>query len=310
MGLNTTAFNIDELITSYADNQISDPDTKKQIEELLSKDPKLNAKYESEVLTKNLLKSRIPEAELPHATYNKVMLSIDELIAVSKKNYTAAQHSRTVTDSAAEHEYPSFWQTLKQAFTEKFIGVPRYAFAIVVFLIIGGLFVFSGSKKVKNPYILAGSESSIMIQALNSFHKVMKGDVKPQLTSSNAAEIEKYVMEKAHFNPYVPQIDNFSLAGVVCNEYHGQQLAHLVYKDTDGRVIYILQVPVSAVQKKDLELPEDVHNEITRAKYYMCDEVDEEDCTMTLWYKENKICASMTTMPKQQMYATFTRFNK
>ena len=305
MGLNTTAFNIDELITSYADNQISDPETKKQIEELLSKDSKLNAKYRSEVLTKNLLKSRIPEAELPQATYNKVMVSIDGLIADSKKNY-AQQHRAAVI----EPEYPSFWQTLKQAFTEKFIGVPRYAFAVVIFLVIGGLFVFSSSKKVKNPYILAGSESSIMIQALNSFHKVMNGDVKPQLTSSNAAEIEKYVMDKAHFDPYVPQIDNFSLAGVVCNEYHGQQLAHLVYKDPEGRMIYILQVPVTALQKKDLELPDDVHNEITRAKYYMCDEVDEEDCTMTLWYKENNICASMTTMPKQQMYSTFTRFNK
>ena len=305
MGLNTTAFNIDELITSYADNQISDPETKKQIEELLSQDSKLNAKYRSEVLTKNLLKSRIPEAELPQATYNKVMVSIDGLIADSKKNY-AQQHRAAVI----EPEYPSFWQTLKQAFTEKFIGVPRYAFAVVIFLVIGGLFVFSSSKKVKNPYILAGSESSIMIQALNSFHKVMNGDVKPQLTSSNAAEIEKYVMDKAHFDPYVPQIDNFSLAGVVCNEYHGQQLAHLVYKDPEGRMIYILQVPVTALQKKDLELPDDVHNEITRAKYYMCDEVDEEDCTMTLWYKENNICASMTTMPKQQMYTTFTRFNK
>lgn len=264
MGLNTTAFNIDELITSYADNQISDPETKKQIEELLSKDSKLNAKYRSEVLTKNLLKSRIPEAELPQATYNKVMVSIDGLIADSKKNY-AQQHRAAVI----EPEYPSFWQTLKQAFTEKFIGVPRYAFAVVIFLVIGGLFVFSSSKKVKNPYILAGSESSIMIQALNSFHKVMNGDVKPQLTSSNAAEIEKYVMDKAHFDPYVPQIDNFSLAGVVCNEYHGQQLAHLVYKDPEGRMIYILQVPVTALQKKDLELPDDVHNEITRAKLYV-----------------------------------------
>ena len=103
-----------------------------------------------------------------------------------QKNY-AQQHRAAVI----EPEYPSFWQTLKQAFTEKFIGVPRYAFAVVIFLVIGGLFVFSSSKKVKNPYILAGSESSIMIQALNSFHKVMNGDVKPQLTSSNAAEKRK-----------------------------------------------------------------------------------------------------------------------
>ena len=34
MGLNTTTFNIDELISSYADNQITDPETKKQIEDL------------------------------------------------------------------------------------------------------------------------------------------------------------------------------------------------------------------------------------------------------------------------------------
>lgn len=99
--------------------------------------------------------------------------------------------------------------------------------------------VFSGGKKTRNPYILTGKESSIMIQALNSFHKVVKGEVKPQLTSSNAAEIEKFVMEKAHFDPYVPEIENYKLAGVVCNEYHGQELAHIIYQDNDGQMIYI-----------------------------------------------------------------------
>lgn len=305
MGLNTTTFNIDELITSYADNQITDPETKKQIEDLLEKDQKLYAKYRSEVLTRDLLRNRLPEAELPAATYSKVILSIDNLVAESKKKYSAAGNLQT-----AAAEYPSFWQSIKQAFTEKFIGVPRYAFAVLAFVIIGGLVVFSGGKKTRNPYILTGKESSIMIQALNSFHKVVKGEVKPQLTSSNAAEIEKFVMEKAHFDPYVPEIENYKLAGVVCNEYHGQELAHIIYQDNDGQMIYIFQVPITAMLKKNLDLPEDVHNEITKAKYYMCDEVDENDCTMTLWYKDNNVCASMTTMPKQEMYTTFTRFNK
>lgn len=305
MGLNTTTFNIDELITSYADNQITDPETKKQIEDLLEKDQKLYAKYRSEVLTRDLLRNRLPEADLPAATYNKVILSIDNLVAESKKKYSAAGNLQT-----AAAEYPSFWQSIKQAFTEKFIGVPRYAFAVLAFVIIGGLVVFSGGKKTRNPYILTGKESSIMIQALNSFHKVVKGEVKPQLTSSNAAEIEKFVMEKAHFDPYVPEIENYKLAGVVCNEYHGQELAHIIYQDNDGQMIYIFQVPITAMIKKNLDLPEDVHNEITKAKYYMCDEVDENDCTMTLWYKDNNVCASMTTMPKQEMYTTFTRFNK
>lgn len=308
MGLNTTTFNIDELISSYADNQITDPELKKQIEDLLSKDQKLNAKYKAEVLTKDLLRTRLPEVELPSATYQKVMLSIDNMIAESKKKYNTSSAGGNLAE--AEIEYPSFWESLKQAFTEKFIGVPRYAFAILAFVIIGGLVVFSGGKKTRNPYILTGTESSIMVQAVNSFHKVLKGDVKPQLTSSNAAEVEKYVMEKAHFDPYVPVIENYQIAGVVCNDYKGQELAHIIYKNNDGSMIYILQVPITAMQKKNLDLPDDVQNEIKKAQYYMCDEVDENDCTMTLWYKENNVCASMTTMPKQEMYSTFTSFNK
>ncbi len=117
-------------------------------------------------------------------------------------------------------------------------------------------------------------------------------------------------LEKAHFDPYVPEIENYQLSGVVCNEYHGQQLAHLLYTDSKGQLIYILQVPVSVIQKRDMDLPEDVQKEIVKAKYYMCDEVDDNDCTMTLWYKENNVCASMTTMPKKEMVAAFTRFNK
>lgn len=311
MGLNTTTFNIDELITSYADNQISDTETKQQIEDLLSKDQKLNAKYQSEVLTKNLLRTRFPEAELPAATYEKVIASIDSIIAGTQKKINAASQAEALLITHSEAEYPTFWQTLKETFTEKFIGVPRYAFAVLAFVIIGGLVVFSGgAKKTKNPYILSGTESSIMVQAVNSFHKIISGDVKPQLSSSNAAEVEKYVMEKAHFDPYVPVIENYQISGVVCNEYRGQQLAHIIYKDRDGRLIYILQIPITAMNKKSLDLPDDVQNEITKAKYYMCDEVDENDCTMTLWFKENNVCASMTTMPKKEMYAAFSSFNK
>ncbi len=305
MGLNTTTFNIDELITSYIDNQISDSETKKQIEELLANNQKLNAKYCSEILTRNSYRTRFPEVELPQETYQRVISSIDSIIAgAQKKNTTSGSLANT------QNDFPSFWQSLKEAFTEKFIGVPRYAFAIIAFVIIGGLVVFSGGKKTKNPYILAGTESSIMVQAVKSFNKVLKGDVKPHLSSSNAAEIEKYVMEKAHFQPYVPEIENYQLSGVVCNEYHGHQLAHLLYTDANGQLIYILQVPKTALQKSDMELHEDVHKEIIKAKYYMCDEVDDNDCTMTLWFKENNLCASMTTMPKQEMVAAFIRFNK
>ncbi len=311
MDLNTTTFNIDELITSFADNQISDTQTKHQIEDLLNKDQKLNAKYQSEVLTKNLLRARFPEAELPAATYEKVIALIDSIIAGTQKKNNAATEVTASQVTHTETQYPTFWQSIKETFTEKIIGVPRYAFAVIGLVIIGGLVVFTGStRKTMNPYILSGNQSSVMVQAVNSFHKFINGDIKPQLSSGNAAEVEKYVMEKAHFDPYVPEIDNYQIAGVVCNEYQGQELAHIIYKDNDGRLIYIFQVPLTAINKKSLNLPDDVQKEIIKAKFYMCDEVDETDCTMMLWYKDNNVCASMTTMPKQEMFATFTRFNK
>lgn len=302
MGQDITTFNIDELISSYIDNQITDPELKAQIEEKLASDQKLGAKYKSELLTKNLLRSRLPEAELPAETYSKVMSSIDSLMASAK---VTAKQPEIIT----VHEYPSFWQSLKETISAPFLGLPRYAYAsAAIILIIGAVFLFNPKKEL-NPYITSGTDKSIMVQAVKSFGKILNGEVKPQLTSGNEAEVEKFVMEKSNFDPYVPNVDEYKLTGVICNEYNGQKLAHLIYKKDDD-VFYIYQAPITCVTKKALDLPEDVHNEIVKTQYFMCDAVDDNDCTMTLWIKDNVLCASMTQMPKQKMQATFTSFYK
>ena len=302
MGQNTTTFNVDELITAYIDNQISDVQLKKQIEEMLSKDEKLNAKYKAELLTKNLLSSRLTEVAVPEAAYTKLNASINNLIL---QQGTGGSYQK------APAEYPSFWATVKQALTPRMFGLPRYAYALVLVLILGAFFVISNSgDKTVNPHILAGTEKSVMVQAVNSFHKILSGDVKPQLATSNAAEIEKYVKENSHFDAFVPKIDNYELKGVVCNEYNGQKLAHIIYENSDDEVIYIYQTTVAAVHKKELELPDDVQNEIIKTKFYMCDGVDDNNCTMTLWFKGSLICVSMTTLPKTEMHSTFAGFNK
>jgi hypothetical protein len=303
MGQDITTFNIDELISSYIDNQISDPELRSQIENKLSTDEKLKAKYKSELLTKNLMCQKFPEAELPTETYRKVMSSIDSLVANqnAKQIYTNQQ--------AVTAAYPSFWQSLKETITAPLMGIPRYGYGMAaIFIIIGALFIFNGKKEL-NPYITSGTDKSIMVQAVNSFHKILDGEILPQLKTSNAAEVEKFVKEKSNFCPYLPSIDNYVLTGVLCNEYNGQKLAHVIYSN-GNEILYIYQTPLTSVVKKDLDLPQDVHNEIQKMQYFMCDAVDDKDCTMTLWIKDNIVCASMTTMPKQKMQATFTNFYK
>jgi hypothetical protein len=302
MGQANTTFNIDELVSSYIDNQITDHELKKQIEDKLTSDRKLNAKYKSELLTKSILQSKLQSAELPGMTYNRVMASIDDIIA------NAAQNKQTRKQTSIQ--YPSFWQSLWQTISTPFLGVPKYAYGMaLVFLVIGAIIIFTGKKDL-NPYITSGTEKSIMVQAVNSFNKIIDGEVKPQLTSSNAAEVEQFVKDKSNFNAYIPIIENFVLKGVVCNEYKGQKLAHIIYQNGD-EIFYIYQTPVTSVIRKDLDLPDAVHSEIDKSKYYMCDGVAESgDCTMTLWIKDNVVCASMCNVPKKEMYATFTSFYK
>ena len=189
--------------------------------------------------------------------------------------------------------------------------VPRYAFAVVLLIIAASAFYYLNSKSsnIKNPHVLAGTEKSIMVQAVNSFHKILDGDFTLQYKSSNAAEVEKFVRDNAFFNVFVPKIDNYILTGCILNEYNGRKLAHLVYVSGDD-IIYIYQTTMDAIVKNDLDLPQQVRDEIVSAKYYMCDGVDDNNCTMTLWFRDNVVCASMSTMPKQQMYTAFTGFVK
>ena len=69
MGENTTNFssdNIDELLTSYSDNEIKDPQEVKFVEEKLKTDENLSKKYKSELVTRNAYRERIKQADVVH----------------------------------------------------------------------------------------------------------------------------------------------------------------------------------------------------------------------------------------------------
>jgi hypothetical protein len=303
MAENITNDNINEFLTSYIDGQIKSPDTNKQVKSLIESNDLVNKKYQAELLTRNLFRTRLVSSELPLATLVKVNNSIDTLI----KTATLTNYVNT-----GDIYGKGFFEYLKKLVSAPVnIGkaaVPRYAFAVVFIFILfaAGLLMKQGNTEL-NPFIAAGSDKSVMVQAVKNFKKVLSGDIKPELISSDVTNVKSYVKNKAKFDAYIPSISEYQLAGVVCNEYNGQKLAHLVY--TSGKeIIYIYETQVNSIHCKELELPEPVHFDILRDKYYMCDHVDFDECTMIVWYKDNILCASVSTMPKQKMYASFTSF--
>ena len=218
-----------------------------------------------------------------------------------------------VSDKNADIYSVGFFEYFKRLISAPFVirnvAVPRYAFAVIlIFIIVGAGLLMKNSNAELNPYIATGSEKSVMVQAMKNFHKILTGDIKPEMKSSDKNQVKDFVKNKTNFEAYVPDISDYVLEGAACDEYKGQKLAHIVYKS--GReIIYIYETQVNSLHCKELELPEPVHYDILKDKFYMCDKVDANgDCTMIVWYKDNVVCASVSTMTKQRMFSSFTSF--
>lgn len=301
MGVNITNDNIDEYLTSYIDGENHDNKLDNEIKRFIENDETVSRKYMSELLTKRLYSARIQQVEVPDFLVLKINNTIEEAILIAEDSA-----SRRTAYAASFKEY--LLKLITAPVTFRKIAIPRYAFAaVIVVLLIGASLLMNKSAPDLNPYIATGSEKSVMVQAMKNFHKILAGDIKPEMNSSNVAQVRGFVKDKANFEAYVPVIENYNLVGVVCSEYNGQKLAHLFYS-SGSEIIYIYETQVASIHCKELELPEPVHYDILRDKYYMCDKVDEKQCTMILWYKDNVLCASVSTMPKQKMYASFTSF--
>lgn len=307
MGVSITNENVDEFLTSQIDGENKDMDAANTVDEMLRKDPSLMKKYRSEMLTKNLFNSRFKPLEVPSATYLKVTSSIDELISDAKQRYT----ERYITLQRNTNFLRYLISVLASPLRIGRAMVPAYVFGIAFILILttAGIFLSLQDESALNPFITNGTERSVMVQAVDNFHKVLKGEMQPQINSNDADDVRGFVKDKVNFDPYIPKINEYTLSGAVCSEYDGQKLVHLVY--TSGNdMLYIYETALNSVHHKKLEIPDQVSNDITKDKYYMCDKVDHHNCTMILWYSGNVLCASVTTMPKKKMYATFTGFYK
>lgn len=298
MAIDITTENIDEYITSFIDNQENDPGTREAIGKMVGNDEMLSKKYKSELLTKEFLRARLSFTDVPQQTYIRITASIENLIA----SVSPLEGSRGVS------EPQSFLLYLRQFLLTPLrlgsVPVPRYALGLVLVasvLLIGFVLSRDTNHKPINPYIAFGSDKNVMVQAVNNFHKILSGEIKPQMESRNVGEVSGYLKRKVNFEPLVPELNGFHLLGCVCDQFEGEQLAHLVYGSGDD-VIYIFQADVNSIRRNKLELPEPVNEQIAKDKYYMCDHVDQADCTLLLWYFNNVLCASVSNIPKQNLY--------
>lgn len=231
-------------ITDFVDNEITDEQIKKEVEELCSNDSSFAYDFKVEKLMKNLVKEKCEYLTVPNQLRNKIL------------NQIAPKPEK-----------------LKSNFIENIFYRPSFAFGIVVFIAIVTFFYMSNKSTEVTEKVFALEQlgqDNMFVQAKNNFNSIIEGKLAPQLTSDNPIEIDNFFKENGvKYSTLIPTYNDWNLLGAVVSEDKGEKFAHHVYANEEGKLIYVFQVEEEYLAKhKILTLSNDFLEYLNQGNCY------------------------------------------
>lgn len=149
------------------------------------------------------------------------------------------------------------------------------------------------------------NDNNIIHQSFNNYDAILAGTLKPEVSSSNPAEVKTYFAERVKYHVRVPKaIDKCRLIGGMISDYKGKQVAHVVYK-YDEQVVYLNQVPMSEVlEDRTLTIPDDAREQLKRTGWYVLS--DHPNCSLVMWVVDSTLCTAVADIDKDQLITYLT----
>jgi anti-sigma factor RsiW len=146
--------------------------------------------------------------------------------------------------------------------------------------------------------------NDVILQSLMNHRAVLDGKIKPQVISSEPAQLESLFSQITDYSVHLPHMKNCRLVGGVQNEYDGTKLAHLVYqRDTD--IVYVYQTCLATVLKGDkLRIPYQAREALEHTGWFTESEPDGR--TVVLWERGRTLCVAVSRMSKDDLMACLT----
>ena len=264
-----------ELVSAAVDHQLSEREHGAFKEHSVKCSP-CRKEYEAETATKRLVSSRIPRVETP----SEVALRISGLV----KHGRPAGGFSWVTDF------------FRRPLVKPAIG---FAFAFVVVLLL-----LRGSTGDSSFPRAAFAVNDVILQSLENHRALLQGEIKPQLSSSEPAQLASLFSGITDYSVHLPKMKDCRLIGGVQNEFAGTKIAHIVYMH-DSDVVYIYQACWATVRKGEkLSLPDEAKNELSRTGWFSCSEPDGR--SVVLWVKGRTLCAAVSQMSKEDLVSCLT----
>lgn len=232
--------------------------------------------YEAEAATKLLIRSRAKRVRTPSVVALHISEQIRSEASVGRPSWVAVLLSRPLVKPA--------------------IG---FAFAFITVLLL-----LQDSTHVGSSTQAAFGSNDVILQSLMNHRAVLDGEIKPQLASSEPAQLASFFSGITDYSVQLPNMKDCILIGGVQNEFAGTKLAHIVYQH-GYEVVYIYQTCWATVRKGEkLHLPDDVKEELVRSGWFSATQPDGR--SIVLWTRGKTLCAAVARMSKEDLFACVT----
>lgn len=238
--------------------------------------PPCRREYESELSTKELVHNRVHMVAVPLILYR----------SITEKLQRPLKGSRSV-------------QTLSARLFQSPLIRPAIAFVLTAIVVI--LVVRPTEPPRGIPFLTAAgyAPNNVVHQSVENYHKVLRGEITPQLVSSQNSEVQNFFSGKTDFPVEVPVMRQCTLVGAVVNQHEGVGLAHVVYR-TGNDIIYLYQACWQTVQRGEkLELAPEIGTELTKGGWYLSGEPGGD--AIVLWKSGPTLCIAVSHMKSDHL---------
>lgn len=266
-----------EHITAAIDNALSESE-RERLEAHLTGCPECRRELEVEKLTRQFVKMRCKRREVPA----HLMQSIT---------------SAVVADNPGESRL-SLWRRISASLYFR----PALAFALAFIAIVA---VLNTNRTPNAPRAIEASllpANDVIKQSLNNYMAVVRGEIKPQLTSEKEEHIRQFFAGKTDFPVLFPRMNGCKLIGGVLNSFAGKTLAHVVYTHHGSQLVYIYEACWQTVQSgSPLQLAPDVLQELESNGKFVLSQPD--GYTLVMWKEDSTLCSAVAQMDEATLLA-------
>lgn len=144
-----------------------------------------------------------------------------------------------------------------------------YAISAAAVFIIAFLIIRSNEYN-RNLLAEQSGENNMVVQAANNFGSILAGKLTPQIVTSNKEKITAFFRENGvSYGTVIPNVSGCTLLGGVVSDDKGEKLAHHIYADSDGKLIYVFQADEAHfTDSKLLAVSDELWGEIKSKKVY------------------------------------------